>query len=102
GSAAEAAAADAAGLAYTHIPVESRNITHHDTRRFQEAVDASPGPFVAHCRSGARFCFLWIMIGDLEGKRDDEILALASEIDLDPKAVAARLEARRNALEGRT
>jgi hypothetical protein len=42
------------------------------------------------------------MIGDLEGKRDDEILALASEIDLDPKAVAARLEARRNALEGRT
>ena len=102
GSAVEAAAADAAGLGYVHIPVESRNITLDHARRFQEALDAAQGPVLAHCRSGARSFFLWIMAGDLEGKRDDEILALAEEINLDPKAVAERLEARRKRSEGRT
>jgi hypothetical protein len=30
------------------------------------------------------------MTGDPENKRDDEVLALAKELHLDPKAVAAR------------
>ena len=95
GSQAEELAAKQAGLAYVHIPVTSTGITNDDARRFQQAIEASPGPVVAHCRSGARSFFLWIMTGDLENKRDDEVLALAEKLHLDPKAVAARLAARR-------
>lgn len=100
GSQAEELAADAAGLAYVHIPVTGTGMTEEDARRFQEAIDASPGPVVAHCRSGARSFFLWIMTGDLEGKRDDEVLALADELHLDPKAVASRLAARKHPSAG--
>ena len=91
GSRAEELAARAAGLAYVHLPVTSTGITKADARRFQEAVAASPGPVVAHCRSGARSFFLWIMSGELENKSKDEVLALAEKLHLDPKAVAARL-----------
>ena len=93
GSRAEELAATEAGLAYVHLPVTSTGITKDDARRFKEAIAASPGPVVAHCRSGARSFFLWIMTGDLENKRDDEVLALAEQLHLDPQAVAARLVA---------
>ena len=91
GSTAEELAAREAGLAYVHLPVTSTGITKEDARRFQEAVDAWPGPVVAHCRSGARAFFLWIMSGELENKSKDEVLALAEKLHLDPKAVATRL-----------
>lgn len=95
GSQAEELAAKEAGLTYIHIPMTSSGMTEDDVRRFQEAIDASPGPVVAHCRSGARSFFLWIMTGDLENKCEGEVLALAEKLHLDPKAVAARLAARR-------
>jgi uncharacterized protein (TIGR01244 family) len=91
GSKAEELAAREADLAYIHLPVTSTGITKEDARRFQEAVDASPGPVVAHCRSGARAFFLGIMSGELENKSKDEVLALAEKLHLDPKAVATRL-----------
>jgi uncharacterized protein (TIGR01244 family) len=100
GSQAEERAAKKAGLAYVHLPVTSTGITEDDARRFQRAIDASPGPVIAHCRSGARSFFLWIMTGGLENKRDDEVLALAEELHLDPKAVVARLTARRHPSAG--
>ena len=93
GSKAEELAAKQAGLAYLHFPITSTGITKEEARRFQEAVDASPGPVVAHCRSGARSFFLWIMSGELENKSKDEVLALAEKLHLDPKAVATRLAA---------
>ena len=98
GSAAEESAARAAGLSYVHIPVTSTGISPTDIRRFREAIDASPGPVVAHCRSGARAFFLWVVSDDLEDSTDDEILTVAEELHLDPKAVTARLDARRRPL----
>jgi uncharacterized protein (TIGR01244 family) len=73
GSKAEELAAKQAGLAYVHPPVTSTGITKEEARRFQEAVDASLGPVVAHCRSGARAFFLGIMSGELENKSKDEV-----------------------------
>jgi uncharacterized protein (TIGR01244 family) len=81
GSSAEESAARAAGLSYVQIPVTSAGM-------------------VAHGRSGARSFALWLMTGDLENKTDDEILALAQELHLDLKAVAARLAARRKQAAG--
>jgi uncharacterized protein (TIGR01244 family) len=99
-SAAKEDTARAAALSYVHIPVTSTGMTAEDARRFQAAVEASPGPVVAHCRTGARSFFLWIMAGDIEGKKDQEVLALADQLYLDPKAVADRLALRRASSAG--
>ena len=100
GSQAEERAARAAGLAYFHLPVTADGMTMIDARHFQEAIDAASGPVVAHCRSGARSFYLWIMTGDLDGKRDEEVLALADELHLDPSTVAARLAVQRCSTAG--
>lgn len=55
GSAAEEEAARAAGLDYVFIPVTSSNMRPEDVRRFAEAIVASDGPVIAHCRSFAGF-----------------------------------------------
>ena len=93
GSQVEELAAKQVGLGYTHLPVTSSGMTEDDARGFREAVDASAGPAAAHCRTGARSFFLWIMSGELENKSEGEVLALAEKLHLDPKAVAARLAA---------
>jgi uncharacterized protein (TIGR01244 family) len=61
GSKAEAAAAQAAGLAYIHLPVTADQISETDIRRFQEAVAQAPGPVLAHCSTGRRSLMLWVL-----------------------------------------
>lgn len=60
-SAAEEDAARAAGLAYVHIPVTSTDMTDEIVWRFKNAIDHAPGPVLAHCRSGARSFYLWLL-----------------------------------------
>src|SRR5260370_18541362 len=50
GSAAEEAAAHAAGLGYVHIPVTSTAMTEDDARRLKEAIEQAPGPLAPHSR----------------------------------------------------
>lgn len=73
GSAAERAAAQAAGLAYLDLPVTGPTITREAVERFRAAVAAAEGPVVAHCRSGTRSLTLWaigaVLAGDL--RRED-------------------------------
>lgn len=59
GTEAERAAAEAAGLAYLHLPVTGPGLNRADVDRFREAVLTAPGPVVAHCRSGTRSLTLW-------------------------------------------
>ena len=66
GSAAEEEAARAAGLDYVFIPVTSSNMRPEDVRRFAEAIVASDGPVIAHCRSGARSFYMWILAGNAD------------------------------------
>ena len=96
GSAAEEAAARAAGLDYVHIPVTSTAMTEDDARRLKEAIEQAPGPVVAHCRSGARSFRLWVLSGDLDSHTDAELLAKAAELGIDRTWLAAH----RNSSEG--
>ena len=89
GSAAEEAAAHAAGLGYVHIPVTSTAMTEDDARRLKEAIEQAPGPVVAHCRSGARSFRLWVLSGDLDSHTDAELLAKAAELGIDRSWLAA-------------
>jgi uncharacterized protein (TIGR01244 family) len=100
GSAAEEAAARAAGLGYVHIPVTSTGMTEDDARRLKETIEQAPGPVVAHCRSGARSFYLWVLSGDLDSHTDAELLAKAAELGVDTNAARAWLAAHRNNSEG--
>ena len=89
GSAAEEAAARAAGLGYVHIPVTSTGMTEDDARLFKETIEWAPGPVVAHCKSGARSFYLWVLSGDLDSHTDAEPLAKAAAFGIDRTWLAA-------------
>jgi uncharacterized protein (TIGR01244 family) len=99
GSAAEEAAARAAGLGYVHIPVTSTGMTEKDARLLKEAIQQAPGPVVAHCKSGARSFYLWVLSGDLDSHTDAELLAKAIELGVEANAARAWLAAHHNSSE---
>jgi uncharacterized protein (TIGR01244 family) len=100
GSAAEAEAARAAGLGYVHIPVTTTGMTEQDARLLKETIERAPGPVVAHCRSGARSFYLWVLSGDLDPLSDQELLAKAAELGVDANAARTWLAAHRNGSGG--
>lgn len=58
-SAEIAAAAEAAGIAYVHVPVKSGWITQQDVEDFNRACRSLEAPILLFCRSGARSAQLW-------------------------------------------
>jgi len=100
GSAAEEAAARAAGLGYVHIPVTSTRMTEEDARLLKETIEQAPGPVVAHCKSGARSFYLWVLSGDLDSHTDAELLAKAAELGVDTNAARTWLAAHRDSSGG--
>jgi uncharacterized protein (TIGR01244 family) len=100
GSAAEEEAARAAGLGYVHIPVTSSGMTEQDARLLKETIEQAPGPVVAHCKSGARSFYLWVLSGDVDSHTDAELLAKAAELGVDTNAARSWLAAHRNGSGG--
>lgn len=56
-----AAAAAAHGLAYVAIPITHSGFSHTQIDALAAAIDASPGPILAYCRSGTRSTNLWAL-----------------------------------------
>lgn len=100
GSAAEEAAARAAGLGYVHIPVTGAAMTADDARRLKETIEQAPGPVLAHCRSGVRSFYLWVLSGASASLTDAELLAKAIELGAEANAARAWLAAHRNGSGG--
>ncbi len=75
GNAAEAAAARAAGLGYTFLPVTNSTITDADIEAFQKTLKDAKGPVLAHCKSGTRALALHAIGEVLDGrmKREDVV-----------------------------
>ncbi|MCP3734111.1 TIGR01244 family sulfur transferase [Sphingomonas sp. RP10(2022)] len=67
------AAADAAGLLYTAIPVTHAGFSHPQIDAMTAALTAADGPVLAYCRSGTRSCNLWALAAAKAG-RDPELL----------------------------
>ena len=61
------AAAEAAGLAFRHIPVISGQITAENVADQAAALNELDGPVFAYCRSGARCTNLYAMIPQSKG-----------------------------------
>jgi uncharacterized protein (TIGR01244 family) len=68
GTAAEAAAARAAGLDYAFVPVTGSTITESDIRAFQRVLEDAKGPVLAHCKSGTRALTLYALGEALDGR----------------------------------
>ena len=100
GSAVEAEAARSAGLGYVHIPVTATGTTEQDARLLKKTIDQAPGPVVAHCRSGARSFYLWVLSGDLDPLSDKELLAKATEFGVGANAARTCLAAHHNGAGG--
>ena len=55
------AAAEAAGLGYTEIPVTHAGFSGNQVDAMVAALEAADGPVLAYCRSGTRSCNLWAL-----------------------------------------
>lgn len=71
--AAVRAAAEAAGLMYSEVPVGPAGIGHAELDAMARALTEAGGPVLAYCRSGTRSCNLWALAAAKAG-RDPELL----------------------------
>jgi uncharacterized protein (TIGR01244 family) len=82
-----AAAADAAGLLYVHIPVRG-GPTAAQVEQTRAAVDAANGPVLLFCRSGARSIVTWSLGEAMGGARSrDELVGLGAQAGYDLSGV---------------
>ena len=72
------AAAEAAGLSYTAIPVTHAGFSFDQVQAMIGALDAAGGPVLAYCRSGTRSCNLWALAGAGLGADKDALTAKAA------------------------
>lgn len=73
-------AAEAAGLTYHYLPMAGPDIDMAFVESFKQAVEASPGPVLAHCKSGARSAALWALVETCHNRREiDEVLKQAEK-----------------------
>ncbi|HCB76690.1 TIGR01244 family sulfur transferase [Sphingomonas yantingensis] len=67
------AAAEAAGLAYTSIPITHAGFSHPQIDAMADALRSADGPVLAYCRSGTRSCNLWALTQAKAGGDPDAI-----------------------------
>ena len=78
------AAAEAAGLTYSYIPMTTQSLSPETLEAFHAAVQAAPGKVLAHCRSGARSTALWALAEACHNARDvDAVIADAGQAGYD-------------------
>ena len=76
--AAMAAAAEAAGLSYTAIPVDHAGFNRGQVDAMAAVLAAAAGPVLAFCRSGTRSANLWALAAASRGGDADAIIAAAA------------------------
>lgn len=86
------AAAEAAGLAYTAIPVTHAGFSMPQLDAFAEAMDAADGPVLAFCRSGTRSCNLWALALAKRGADPDELVSKAANAGYDLSGIRMMLD----------
>ncbi|WP_260597082.1 TIGR01244 family sulfur transferase [Sphingomonas endolithica] len=87
------AAAEAAGLAYSAIPVTQSGFSHPQIDAMAAALAASPGPVLAYCRSGTRSCNLWALATAKTDGHPDTLMAKAAATGYDLTGIRPLLDA---------
>lgn len=84
-------AAEDHGLVFRYIPVVSGQLSMQDIAQFTEALDESPAPVLAFCRSGTRSIQLWGLVKGLKGMPPEEIVERGAALGYDLRGVAGWL-----------
>ncbi|UZK68566.1 TIGR01244 family sulfur transferase [Sphingomonas sp. S1-29] len=87
------AAATAAGLAYTAIPITHAGFSHPQIDAMAQAIAAADGPLVAYCRSGTRSCNLWALAAAKSGGDPADLTAKAAQAGYDLSGLRPLLDA---------
>jgi len=69
------AAAEAAGLSYTAIPIIHAGFSYPQIAAMADVLADAGGPVLAFCRSGTRSCNLWALAQAKNGADADELIA---------------------------
>ena len=69
------AAAEAAGLTYTAIPITHAGFSYPQIEAMAEVLAGADGPVLAFCRSGTRSCNLWALAQARNGADADALIA---------------------------
>lgn len=85
------AAAAAAGIAYTAIPVDHRGFDMAQVAAMAAVLDAAAGPVLAFCRSGTRSANLWALAEAKRGGDADTIITAAASGRYDVSGLRATL-----------
>ncbi|WP_119084366.1 TIGR01244 family sulfur transferase [Altererythrobacter sp. B11] len=92
-SAEIAAAAQAAGLDYLHIPVVPGQIGAEQIAAFADALERLPKPILGYCKSGMRASTLWALC-NCAGMGTEQVIASAAAAGYDLAPLRPALEAR--------
>lgn len=77
------AAARAAGLDYVAIPISHAGFSEGQVKTMAAALEASPGPVLAYCRSGTRSTLLWALAEASRGADPDALASAAAQAGYD-------------------
>ncbi|MDB5711784.1 MAG: hypothetical protein JWL96_3854 [Sphingomonas bacterium] len=86
------AAAEAAGLSYTEIPITHAGFSFPQVEAMAAALDAAGGPVLAYCRSGTRSCNLWALASAKAGGDPDELVAKGAGAGYDLSGIRPLLD----------
>ena len=79
-----AKAAEEAGIAYIHLPVDANGITPNHLGGLENAIsDARPGKTLGFCKSGMRSILVWAYAQARSGEPVETIIAEAREAGFD-------------------
>ena len=84
-------AAEAAGLAFAHVPVVGGAISDQDVADFREALANLPQPVFGFCRTGTRTTTLWAL-ANVASISADDLIARAKSAGYGLGALRPRLE----------
>lgn len=88
-----AAAAAAAGLTYTAIPITHAGFSHPQIEAMAAVLAEATGPVLAYCRSGTRSCNLWALAAVKAGAHPDAAMAKAAAAGYDLTGIRPLLDA---------
>jgi uncharacterized protein (TIGR01244 family) len=86
------AAAEAAGMAYTAIPITHAGFSLPQVEAMAAALSSADGPVLAYCRSGTRSCNVWALAEARGGGDPDAIVDAGADAGYDLSALRPALD----------
>ena len=86
-------AAQAAGIAYTAIPVTHAGFSHAQVAAMVQALEQADGPVLAYCKSGTRSTYLWALARAKMGEHPAVLIEKAEGAGYDLRPIRPMLDA---------